>query len=95
MKREKEQPILFKLLQEEQLSKEMISLKAEKQISKESTTLKISPVLDEESLSCAKGRKGKRQLDFNARHPILLQDIRLNYTSKMSATTNVTNSQSL
>ena len=47
-------------------------LKAEKEIPKGSITLLFSPFLDEEGLIRAKGRIGKSQLDFNAKHLILL-----------------------
>ena len=50
----------------------MKSLKAEKEIPKGSKILQFSPFLNEEGLIRAKGRIGKSQLDFNAKHPILL-----------------------
>ena len=70
--REKAKATIFKLLQQEQFGEEMKSLKAEKEIPKGSKILQFSPVLDEEGLIRAKGRIGKSQLDFNAKHPILL-----------------------
>ena len=63
---------IFKLLQQEQFGEEMKSLKAEKEIPKVSKILQFSPFVDEEGLIRAKGRIGKSQLDFNAKHPILL-----------------------
>ena len=63
---------IFKLLQQEQFGEEMKSLKAEKENPKGSKILQFSPFLDEGGLIRAKGRIGKSQLDFNARHPILL-----------------------
>ena len=70
--REKSKATVFKLLQQEQFGEEMKSLKAEKEIPKSSKILQFSPFLDEEGLIRAKGRKGKSQLDFNAKHPNLL-----------------------
>ena len=70
--REKAKATIFKLLQQEQFGEEMKSLKAEKEIPKVSKFLQFSPFLDEEGLIRAKGRIGKSQLDFNAKHPILL-----------------------
>ena len=70
--REKANSIIFKLLQQEQFGEEMKSLKAEKEIAKGSKILQFSPFLDEEGLIRAKGRIGKSQLDFNAKHPVLL-----------------------
>ena len=70
--REKAKATIFKLLQREQFGEEMKSLKAEKEIPKVSKILQFSPFLDEEGLIRAKGRIGKSQLDFNAKHPILL-----------------------
>ena len=70
--REKAKATIFKLLQQEQYSEEMKSLKAEKEIPKGSKILQFSPFLDDEGLIRTKGRIGKRQLDFNAKHPILL-----------------------
>ena len=49
----------------------MKSLKAEKDIPKGSKIIQFSPFLDEEGLIRSKGRTGKNQLDFNAKHPIL------------------------
>ena len=63
---------IFKLLQQEQFGEEMKSLKAEKQVPKVSKILQFSPFLDEERLIRVKSRIGKSQLDFNAKHPILL-----------------------
>ena len=70
--REKAKAIIFKLLQREQFGEEMKSLKAENEIQKCSKILQFSPLLDEEGLILAKGRIGKSQLDFNAKHPKLL-----------------------
>ena len=70
--REKAKATIFKLLQREQFGEEMKSLKAEKEIPKVSKILQFFPFLDEEGLIRAKGRIGKSQLDFNAKHPILL-----------------------
>ena len=70
--REKAKATIFKLLQQEQFGEEMKSLKAEKEITKGSKILQFSPFLNEEGLIRAKGRLGKSQLDFNAKHPILL-----------------------
>ena len=50
----------------------MKSLKAEKEIPKGSKILQFSPFIDEEGFIRAKGTIGKSQLDFNAKHPILL-----------------------
>ena len=69
--REKAKATTFKLLQQEQFGKELKSLKAKKEIPKGSKILQFSPFLDE-GLIRAKGRIGKSQLDFNAKHPILL-----------------------
>ena len=68
----KAKAIIFKLLQREHFAKEMKSLKAEKEIPKGSKILQFSLFLDEKGLIRAKGRIGKNQLDFNAKHPILL-----------------------
>ena len=62
--REKAKATIFKLLQQEQFSEEMKSLRAEKEIPKSSNILQFSPFLDEEGLIRAKGRIGKSQLDF-------------------------------
>ena len=70
--REKAKATIFKLLQQEQFSGEMKSLRAENEIPKSSKILQFSPFLDEEGLIRAKGRIGKSQLDFDAKHPILL-----------------------
>ena len=70
--REKAKATIFKLLQQEQFSEEMKSLRAEKKIPKSSKILQFSPFLKEEGLIQAKGRIGKSQLDFDAKHPILL-----------------------
>ena len=51
----------------------MKSLKADKEIPKGSKILQFSPFLDEDELIRAKGRIGRSQLDYNAKHPILLQ----------------------
>ena len=70
--REKAKATIFRLLQQEQFGEEMKSIKAEKEIPKGSKILQFSPFLDDEGLIRAKGRIGKSQLDFNAKHPILL-----------------------
>ena len=69
---EREKATIFKLLQQEQFGEEIKSFKAEKEIPKSSKILQFSPFIGEEGLIRAKGRTGKSQLDFNARHPILL-----------------------
>ena len=63
---------ILRLLQQEQFAEEMKSLKTEKEIPKGSKILKFSPFIDQRELIRAKGRIGKSQLDFNAKHPILL-----------------------
>ena len=70
--REKAKAIIVKLLQQEQLGEDMKSLKVENEIQKSSKILQFSPFLDEEGLLQAKGRIGKSQLDFKAKHLILL-----------------------
>ena len=70
--REKAEATIFKPLQQEQFGEEMKSLEAQKEIPKCSKLLQFSPFLDEEGLIQARGRIGKSQLDFNAKHPILL-----------------------
>ena len=70
--REKAKATIFKLLQQEQFREEMKSLRAEKEFPKSSKILQFSPFLDEEGLIRVKGRIGKSQLDFDAKHPILL-----------------------
>ena len=70
--KEKAEATIFKLLQLEQFGEEMKSLKAEKETPKSSKILQFSSILDEEGPNRAKGRIGKTQLDFNAKHPILL-----------------------
>ena len=70
--REKAKATIFKLPQQEQFGEEKKSLKAEKEILKGIKILQFSPFLDEDGLIRAKGRIGKSQLDFNAKHPILL-----------------------
>ena len=69
---EKAKATIFKLLQREHIGEEMKSLKDEKEIPKGRKILQISPFLDEDGLIRAKGRISKSQLDFNAKHPILL-----------------------
>ena len=63
---------IFRLLQQEQFAEEMKSLKAEKEIPKSSKILEFSPFIDQRERIRAKGRIGKSQLDFNAKHSILL-----------------------
>ena len=70
--REKVKAILFRLIQQEQFDEEMKSLKADKEIRIGRRILQFSPFLDEEGLIRAKSRTDKSQLDFNAKHPILL-----------------------
>ena len=70
--REKTKATIFKILQQEQFGEEMKSLKAENKIPESCKLLQFSPILDEEGLVRAKGSIGKIQLDFNAKHPILL-----------------------
>ena len=70
--REKAKATVFKLLQQEQFGEEMKSLKIEKEIPIGSKILQFSPFLDEGGVIRAKGRIGKSQLDFYAKHPILL-----------------------
>ena len=70
--REKAKATIFKLLQHEQFGEEMKSLKAEKEDPKGSKILQISPFLDEEGLIRFKSRIGKTQLEFNAKHLILI-----------------------
>ena len=69
--REKAKATIFKLLQQEQFGEEMNSLKAEKEIPRGRKILQFSSFLNEELIR-AKGRIGKSQLSFNAKHPILL-----------------------
>ena len=68
--KEKAKATIFKLLQQEHFGEEMKSLKADKETPKSSKILQLSPFRDEEGLVRAKGRIGKSQLDFNAKHPI-------------------------
>ena len=70
--KEKAKATIFKLLQQEQFGEEMKSRKAEMEIPKGSKTLQFSPFLDEEGFIQAEGRIGSSQLDFSAKHPILL-----------------------
>ena len=70
--REKAKATIFKLLQQEQFGEEMKFLKTEKEIPKVCKILPFLHFLDEEGLVRAKGRIGKSQLDFNAKHSILL-----------------------
>ena len=63
---------IFRLLQQEKFAEEMKSLKAEKEITKGSKILQFSPFIDQRGLIRAKGRIGKSQLNFKAKHPILL-----------------------
>ena len=71
--REKAKAIIFNLLQQGQFSDEIKSLKAEKEIPKGSKILQFLTFPDEEGLIRAKDRIGKSQLDFNAKHSILLR----------------------
>ena len=70
--REEAMAIIFKLQQREKFDEEMKSLKAENEIPKGNKILQFSPFLNEEWLTWAKRRIGKNQLDFNAKHLILL-----------------------
>ena len=70
--REGAQSSIFRPLQQEQFAEETKSLKAEKEIPKNSKILQFSPFLNQRGLIRAKGRIGKSQLDFNAKHPIFL-----------------------
>ncbi|XP_075250739.1 uncharacterized protein LOC142342945 [Convolutriloba macropyga] len=63
---------IFRLLQQEQFAEEVKSLVAGKEIPKSSNTLQFSPFIDQRGLICAKGRIGKSQLNFNAKHTLLL-----------------------
>ena len=71
--RKKAKATIFKLLQQERFCKEMNSLKAEKEIPKGRKILQFSSFLNEEELIRAKGRIGKSQLDFNAKHSATLE----------------------
>ena len=66
------QASIFRLLQQEQFAEEMKSIKAEKEIPKNSKTLQFSPFIDQQGLIRAQGRIGKRPLNFETKHPILL-----------------------
>ena len=70
--REKAKATIFNLQQQEQCGEEMKSLEAEKEIPKGIKILQFSHFIDRKGLIRAKGRIGKSQLDFNAKHPILL-----------------------
>ena len=70
--RKKTKATICNLLQREQFGEQMTFLKAEKEIPKGGSNLQFSPFLDEEGLIRAKSRRGKSQLDFNGKHPILL-----------------------
>ena len=71
--REGAQAGIFRLLQQEQFAEEMKSLKAEKEILKNSKFLQFSPFIDQQGPIRAQGRIGKSQLNFETKHPILLQ----------------------
>ena len=77
---------IFKLLQQEQFTEEMKSIKVEKEIPKSGNILQFSPFIDKRGLIRAKGRFGKIQLDFNAKHAILFywKHHRPNYSSVTS-----------
>ena len=61
------------ILQQEQFSEEMKSLKAEKkEFPKNSKLFQFSPFNDQQGFICAQGRIGKSQLNFETKHPILL-----------------------
>ena len=76
--KEKAQAIIFMLLQREQFSEGMKSLKVEKKIPKRSKILQFTPFLGEEGLIRTKGRIGKNKfqsqvrINFKAKHSILL-----------------------
>ena len=71
--REKAKSTIFKILHQEQFGEKMKILKAGKENPKGGKILHFLPFLDEEGLIRAKGRIGKiGQLDFDAKHPILL-----------------------
>ena len=70
--REDAQASIFRLLQQEQFTEEMKSLKAENEIPKNSKILQFSPFIDQQGLIRAQGRIGKSQLNFETKHPILL-----------------------
>ena len=69
--REDAQASIFRLLQQEQFTEEMKSLKAEREIPKNSKILQFSPFIDQQGLIRAQGRIGKSQLSFETKHPIL------------------------
>ena len=71
--REGAQGSIFRLLQQEQFAEEMKSLKAEKEILKNSKILQFLPFIDQQGLIRAQGRIGRSQLNFETKHPILLQ----------------------
>ena len=69
--REDAQASIFRLLQQEQFTEEMKSLKAENEIPKNSKILQFSPFIDQQGLIRAQGRIDKSQLSFETKHPIL------------------------
>ena len=70
--REGAQASIFRLLQQEQLSEEMKSLRVEKEILNSRKILQFSPFIDQQGLIRAQGRIGKNQLIFETKHLILL-----------------------
>ena len=70
--KEDDKATIFRLLQQEQFAEKVKSLKVEMEIPKSSKMLQFSHFIDQRGLICGKGRIGKSQLDFNAKHPILL-----------------------
>ena len=66
--KEKAKAIIFKFLPQEQIGEEIKSLKVENEIPKSIKILQFSPFLDEEEIIRAKGRIGKSQLDYRAKH---------------------------
>ena len=66
------QASIFRLLQQEQFTEEMKTLKAEREIPKNSKILQFSPFIDLQGLIRAQGRIGKSHLNFETKHPILL-----------------------
>ena len=70
--REDAQASIFRLLQQEQFTEEMKSLRVEREIPKNSKILQFSPFIDQQGLIRAQGRISKSHLNFETKHPILL-----------------------
>ena len=70
--REDAQASIFRLLQQEQFTEEMKSLRAEREIPKNSKILQFSPFIDQQGLIRAQSRIGKSHLNFETKHPIML-----------------------